>query len=105
MWREMIIFADKQTIKQSLIQKLRPPFIHCGLWIVGERANIIEKDSNPFCPYNDEEGWEGQSHTVTAYNYESTATPTHSPHHDADRKDQAKLNCLWVNNKLESKVF
>ena len=69
-----------------------------------QSLNLLEKDSNIFCPRNDEEGWEGQSHTVTASNYESTATPTHS-HHDADRKDQAKLYCLWVKNKLESKEF
>ena len=42
---------------------------------------------------------------VTASNYESTAKPTHSPHHDADRKDQAKLYCLWVKNELESNEF
>lgn len=70
-----------------------------------QSLNLLEKDSNIFCPRNDEEGWEGQSHTVTASNYESTAKPTHSPHHDADRKDQAKLYCLWVKNELESKEF
>jgi len=53
----MRIFADRQTIKQILIQKLRPPFIHCGLWIVGERANmtnisIITYIIRNLCPGN-----------------------------------------------------
>ena len=39
MRREMIIFAHTQTIKQSLIQKLRHTLILCGS--SGERANII----------------------------------------------------------------
>ena len=30
--------TDMQSIKQRF-QKLRPPFIHCGLWILGSRAN------------------------------------------------------------------
>ena len=90
------MFLEKGSISYHIINL---QFLY---HLTEQSLNIIEKDSNPFCPCNDEEGWEGQSHTVTAYNYESTATPTHSPYHDDDRKDQTKLYCLCVNNEQES---
>ena len=42
----MRIFADKQSNKQILIQRLRHTLIHCGMWIVVERSNNI-------CPHTD----------------------------------------------------
>ena len=93
------VFLEKGSISVHIINL---QFLYN---LTEQSLNLLEKDSNIFCPRNDEEGWEGQSHTVTASNYESTAIPTHSPHHDADRKDQAKLYCLWVKNELESKEF
>ena len=41
--REMRIFADKQTDNQSKSEfKSWGHLIHCGLWIVGERANRLK---------------------------------------------------------------
>ena len=43
MWREMIIFADKQTHNQSSKQILnsKTEAHSYPLWIVGERANFV----------------------------------------------------------------
>ena len=42
MWREMIIFADRQTIKQTDTNSKTEAHSY-PLWIVGERANSSVK--------------------------------------------------------------
>ena len=43
MWREMIIFADRHTIKQTHTNSKTEAHSY-PLWIVGERANMMHGD-------------------------------------------------------------
>ena len=50
MWREMIIFADRQTIKQTHTNSKTEAHSY-PLWIVGERANITINNTKYSIPF------------------------------------------------------